>query len=170
MSVARLQIALAVGAHVVATTSSAEKAARLRDLGVKDVINYHETPEWGLPARALTPDNVGFDHVLNVGGDATLGESVKAVRTDGIVSIIGLIGGPTDKQVPMMAASLNSCIVRGFVAGTLQQMTDFVSFVDEKGFKPALDDVEFGIDEVRAAYWRQERQQHFSKIVIKLQA
>ena len=85
VSVAALQIALAVGAHVVATTSSSAKAARLKKMGVEEVINYRDTPEWGLPARALTPGNVGFDHVIDVGGDATLGQSLKAVNTDGVL-------------------------------------------------------------------------------------
>ncbi|KAK3618411.1 hypothetical protein LTR22_026389 [Elasticomyces elasticus] len=168
VSVAGLQIALAVGAHVVATTSSAEKAAKLKSLGVESVINYRETPEWGLPARELTPDNAGFDHVLDVGGENTIGESVKAVKTDGVVTTIGLVGGPTEKQVPIMAASHHACIVRGIVAGTRQQMRELVTFVDKVGLKPALDDVEFGIEQVRDAYWRQEKQQHFSKVVIKL--
>ncbi|TKA48071.1 hypothetical protein B0A54_01563 [Friedmanniomyces endolithicus] len=163
VSVAALQIAVAVGAHVVATTSSAEKAVKLEILGAKHVLNYRDTPEWGVPARAFTPGKVGFDHVVDIGGDATLGESVKAVKTDGVVSTIGLLGGPADQQVPMMAAFQNACIVRGLVAGTRQQMRDFVAFVDEKGMKPALDDMVFGIEDARKAYWRQERQQHFPR-------
>ncbi|KAK0942626.1 hypothetical protein LTR48_001122 [Friedmanniomyces endolithicus] len=168
VSVATLQIAVAVGAHVVATTSSAEKAVKLEILGAKHVLNYRDTPEWGVPARAFTPGQAGFDHVVDIGGDATLGESVKAVKTDGVVSTIGLLGGPSGQQVPMMATFHNACIVRGLVAGTRQQMRDFVAFVDEKGMKPALDDMVFGIEDARKAYWRQERQQHFSKLVIKL--
>ena len=168
VSVAALQIAVAVGAHVVATTSSAEKAVKLEILGAKHVLNYRDTPEWGVPARAFTPGKVGFDHVVDIGGDATLRESVKAVKTDGVVSTIGLLGGPSDQQVPMMAVFHNACIVRGLVAGTRQQMRDFVAFVDEKRMKPALDDMVFGIEDARKAYWRQERQQHFSKVVIKL--
>jgi NADPH:quinone reductase-like Zn-dependent oxidoreductase len=31
---------------VIATTSSAEKAERLKALGASDVINYTETPDW----------------------------------------------------------------------------------------------------------------------------
>ncbi|KAK0246750.1 hypothetical protein B0A54_16716 [Friedmanniomyces endolithicus] len=168
VSVAALQIAVAVGAQVVATTSSAEKAVKLEGLGAKHVLNYRDTPEWGLPARALTPGQAGFDHVVDIGGEATLGESVKAVKTDGVVSTIGLLGGPTDRQVPMMAVLHNACTVRGLVAGTRQQMRDFVAFVDEKGMKPTLDDMVFGIEDARKAYWRQERQQHFSKVIIKL--
>lgn len=41
-----LQIARANGAEVIATTSSADKAALLTKLGATHVINYKETPAW----------------------------------------------------------------------------------------------------------------------------
>jgi NADPH:quinone reductase-like Zn-dependent oxidoreductase len=43
VSVFALQI---LGARVIATTSTAEKAERLKALGASDVINYAETPDW----------------------------------------------------------------------------------------------------------------------------
>ena len=81
-----------------------------------------------------------------------------------------MIGGPTEKEVPLLAALHSSCIVRGVVAGTRQQLKHFVKFVEEEGLKPALDDMVFKMEEVKGAYLRQERQEHFSKVVIKLQA
>lgn len=56
------------------------------------------------------------------------------------------------------------------MAGTRQQLKHFVKFVEEEGLKPALDDMVFKMEEVKGAYLRQERQEHFSKVVIKLQA
>ena len=46
MSVFALQFAQILGAGVVATTSSAEKAERLKALGASAVINYRKTPDW----------------------------------------------------------------------------------------------------------------------------
>src|SRR5712672_2240185 len=46
VSVFALQLARVLGARVIATTSTAEKAERLRTLGASDVINYTETPDW----------------------------------------------------------------------------------------------------------------------------
>lgn len=48
-------------------------------------------------------------------------------------------------------------------------MRDFCEFVHDKGLKPALDDVTFDFKDVKAAYARLERQEHFSKVVIKIQ-
>ncbi|WP_086864502.1 zinc-dependent alcohol dehydrogenase family protein, partial [Amycolatopsis lexingtonensis] len=47
VSLFALQLARQHGARVVATTSSAEKAARLTELGADTVIDYRATPEWG---------------------------------------------------------------------------------------------------------------------------
>ena len=67
MSVFALQFAQMVGAHVIATTSSPEKAARLKALGASDAINYRETPDWDEEVRALSDDR-GVDCVVEIGG------------------------------------------------------------------------------------------------------
>ena len=46
VSVFALQFARVLGARVIATTSTAEKADRLKALGASEVINYAETPDW----------------------------------------------------------------------------------------------------------------------------
>lgn len=86
-----LQIAVAAGASVIATTSSDAKAERLQALGAAHVLNYSRTPEWGERAKALTPDGRGVDHVIDVVGPSTLPESMKAVRRDGLVTLAGLV-------------------------------------------------------------------------------
>ena len=166
VSIAALQFAAAVGAHVVATTSSQEKAKRLKELGAEHVVNYRTTPGWGVEARKLVPENAGFDLIVDVGGDSTLNESLKAVRTDGVVAATGLLGA--DEPVPMLSAIFHVCIVRGVLLGTRKQFKDMVSFIEEKEVQPVLDDVVFGLEEVRDAYERMVKQEHFSKVVIKM--
>lgn len=67
------QFAKAVGAKVIATTSSAKKADKLKELGADHVINYKENPNWGEIAKSLIPeDQGGAAHILDVGGPATM--------------------------------------------------------------------------------------------------
>ena len=47
VSVFALQFAQVLGARVIATTSTAEKAERLKALGASEVINYAEIPQLG---------------------------------------------------------------------------------------------------------------------------
>src|SRR6266404_4796399 len=67
VSVFALQLARVLGARVIATTSTEEKAERLKALGAAEVISYTETPDWDEKARELT-DGRGVDCVVEIGG------------------------------------------------------------------------------------------------------
>jgi NADPH:quinone reductase-like Zn-dependent oxidoreductase len=71
VSIFAVQLAKAVGASVIATTSSPAKADRLRMLGADQVVNYKDEPRWGDRVRALT-DGRGVDRVVEVGGPGTM--------------------------------------------------------------------------------------------------
>ncbi|KAK4173822.1 putative alcohol dehydrogenase [Triangularia setosa] len=169
VSIAALQFAVAVGANVIATTSSKEKAERLKELGAKHVINYKETEDWGDIAKDYTPDKKGVDMVVDVAGNSSLVQSLAAVRTDGIIVLVGLLGKFDAGAIPMMSALWRPCIVRGVLLGSRQQYRNLVRFVEEKGVVPVVDDVIFGLEEVKEAYKRLEEQKHFSKVVIKIE-
>ena len=79
VSIFALQLAKCMGAKVIATSSSEEKLSKLKDLGADELINYKENPEWGKEVLKLT-NNEGVDHVIEVGGGGTFGESVRAAK------------------------------------------------------------------------------------------
>jgi NADPH:quinone reductase-like Zn-dependent oxidoreductase len=66
-----LQFAKVLGARVIATTPSADKAEGLAALGAAEVINYTETPDWDAKARELTGGR-GVDCVVEIGGPGPL--------------------------------------------------------------------------------------------------
>lgn len=80
------QFAKAAGARVIATTSSSEKAELLKKYGADHVINYKENSNWGEQAKSLTPDQLGVEHVVEVGGPTTMAQSLKAIKIDGVIS------------------------------------------------------------------------------------
>jgi NADPH:quinone reductase-like Zn-dependent oxidoreductase len=169
VSIAALQFAIAAGATVVATTSSEEKEAQIRALGVTHVINYKKDKNWGETARALTPESRGFDQVVDVGGNSTLAQSLKAIRVDGVVTAAGLIGGAGDESRPALLDTLyNICIVRGVLLGTRQQFRNMNSFIERNDVKPALDDEVFELKDAKNAYQKLTAQKHFAKVVIKI--
>ena len=167
VSVAALQFAVAAGANVVATTSSDDKAARLKELGAKHIVNYRTNPAgWGKEAKDLTPNGAGFDFIVDIGGDATLAQAVPAAKTDGIVVLAGLRG--SGQPVPLLIALMYPCVVRGVLAGSRTQLKDLVKFVDEKKIVPALDDVVYDLKDAKKAYQRLDATKHFSKVAIKI--
>src|ERR1700676_4198751 len=90
VSLFALQLAKALGARVIATTTNPESTARLRELGADEVIDVHDLPAWGDQVRALTSGR-GVDRVVEVGGPGTLAQSIKAVAYGGQVSLVGAL-------------------------------------------------------------------------------
>ncbi len=90
VSIFGLQIAVASGATVIATSSSDEKLQVAKKLGAAHAINYKKTPDWDKEVLKITGGR-GVDHVIEVGGPGTLLKSVNAVRYGGSVDLIGFI-------------------------------------------------------------------------------
>lgn len=154
---------------MIATTSSSEKADKLKDLGAHHVLNYRETPDWGEQAKALTPDGQGVDIVVDVGGPSTLAQSLKAVRRDGLISAIGLLGDAPDGRIPtILDCVFSACIARGLLLGSRKQFHDMNKFIEKHDIKPVLDQRSFDMASVKEAYTYLEQQKHFSKIGIQL--
>lgn len=168
VSIATLQLAVAAGATVVATASTEEKAVRLRSLGAAHTVNYRSNPDnWGQEARSLTPSGRGFDIVVDVGGYETLTQSLAAVRVDGMVYLVGSVG-KGEEPVPLFATIFHTCMVRAILGGSRAQLKELVQFIDEKGIKPAVDDIVFELADAKDAYRRLEEKKHFSKVVIRI--
>jgi NADPH:quinone reductase-like Zn-dependent oxidoreductase len=127
VSIFAVQFAKAAGATVIATTSSAEKAEILKKLGADHVINYKDEPNWGEKAAALTPKGEGVNHVLEVGGVATIAQSLKAIKIDGVISIIGFLSSDAKEQPSFLEALMNVCTIRGIMVGNRNQFEDMVS-------------------------------------------
>lgn len=162
---------MAAGANVIAITSSEARAGRLSALGARHVINYKKETGWGDIAKSLTPHQRGVDHVVDVVGPKTLSQSLAAVRIHGLITVTGMLGGNADaidKDPGIMSGLWKQTIYRGIILGSRSMFFDLVRYVEEKGLRPAVDDVVFSLEEVKGAFERMERQEHFSKVVIKI--
>lgn len=162
------QIALAMGAKVIATTSTEEKAAELKEFGVHHIINYREDANWGETARNLTPNAEGVHHIIEVGGETTMAQSLKAIRYEGVISLIGFLGGKPGEQKTGFGDCLKAiCLVRGVNVGSRDQFVAMNEFIDEHNIKPVIDKRVFGFEEARQAYQYMLDAKHWGKICIK---
>ncbi|KAK3485176.1 uncharacterized protein B0T23DRAFT_432779 [Neurospora hispaniola] len=168
VSLFALQFAKAGGAKVIATTSSKEKAEMLKKLGADHVINYREDPNWGETARKLTPNNQGVDHIIEVGGAGTLGQSMAAIKYEGIISIIGFLGGVQPKESILETLS-RICTVRGVYVGSRQLMEDMCAAIEANNIHPVVDKTIFTLDQAKEAYEYMWAQKHFGKVGIKIE-
>jgi NADPH:quinone reductase-like Zn-dependent oxidoreductase len=93
-----VQIAAALGATIIATSSSEEKLALAKKIGATHTINYKTHPEWSAEVLRITGGK-GVDHVVEVGGAGTILESLKSTRYGGQVSICGILTPPKEEDL-----------------------------------------------------------------------
>jgi NADPH:quinone reductase-like Zn-dependent oxidoreductase len=165
VSIYALQIAKALGARVIATSSSPDKLARLHALGADHVINYREDPEWGRLAHEWTGDK-GVDHIIDVGGPSTLPQSIEAVKIGGHIAMIGLLGG-LEVTIPMIPVFAKQIRFQGCLNGSWQDQADLVEFLAMHDIRPVIDR-SFRLEELAEAFRYEVSAMHFGKIVIEI--
>ena len=116
------------------------------------MINYKLDSNWGETARSLTPGKEGVDHVIEVGGPKTMAQSLKAIKIDGVISIIGFVGGMNKEQPTFLDCLSHMCTVRGILVGNRIQFEDMNRAIDANGIKPVVDEKIFTLEELKEAY------------------
>jgi NADPH2:quinone reductase len=102
-----VQVAKSRGAHVIATTSSEEKAALARAAGADDVVLYTQT-DFEAEVKRLTKDR-GVDVVYDSVGKDTFDKSLNCLRPRGYMVLYGQSSGsvpPVDPQTLNAKGSL----------------------------------------------------------------
>src|SRR5665213_508689 len=159
-----LQFAKLAGATVIITSSSDEKLARARAMGADIGINYKTHPEWARIVRERI--GRGADLVIEVGGAATLDQSLRAVRTSGTIAMIGVVGGGT---ATLELGRVVTQAIRRVAAtcGSREMFEDMVRAIDHHGIKPAIDDKVYAFTEVADALRALQQGNHFGKICLE---
>lgn len=161
VSIWALQIAKLMGASVAVTSSSDAKLEQARALGADYTVNYREQEQWGRPVHDWADG--GVDHVIEVGGPATLAQSIEAVRIGGHIGLIGVLTGVSG-QVPTAALMAKQARLQGLIVGSRRMQRDFVRALDASDIRPVIDR-RFALEELADAFRHQESGGHFGKIV-----
>ncbi len=164
VSIFALQLARALGASVIATTSSAAKAERLKAMGAAHVVNYADEAEWGKRVRALS--GRGVDRVVEVGGPGTIAQSLRAVALGGEIASIGFLSSE-NPGIDFFSLKLSGASFRNITVGDRVGLEELVRVVASAALKPVIDRT-FAFDEARAAFSYLESGAHFGKVVIRV--
>lgn len=164
VSIFALQMAKAMGMRVIATTSSAAKAERLQALGADTVINYREQPEWGDAVLAATGGR-GVDLVVEVGGPATLPQSIRACTPGGHIALIGVLTGFAG-PVPTVELMRKQQTLKGLIVGSREHQQDMVRALEQFSWRPVIDR-SYPLEQIADAFAHQQSGQHFGKICLE---
>lgn len=162
MSLFALQIAKAAGATVIATSSSDAKLERLRELGADHLINYKTNEKWGKQAYGLVD---GVDHVLDVGGGATIRESTAAAKIGGNIVLIGILGGRKG-EIVFPKYFFKQLKMIGIAVGSHEHQARMVRAIEQDGFTPVIDR-SFALADLGQAFEYQASGQQFGKITVE---
>lgn len=164
VSIFGLQIAHALGARVILTTSSDEKGEKARVLGADEIINYVKTPDWAKEVQRLT-NGKGADQLLEVVGGEGLNDSVQATKVAGQVAVIGFMAGQTT-NLDLMSVIFKQTKVQGIAVGHRKAFEEMNKAFDKYNIKPVIEKV-YSFEQAIDAY-KHLAKGAFGKIVIKI--
>jgi NADPH:quinone reductase-like Zn-dependent oxidoreductase len=159
-----LQFAKLRGAHVTVISSSDEKIAKAKALGADAAINYVKTPEWYKATRDITAGR-GYDHIVELGGEKTLPQSLRCIRPGGTLSMIGVLSGG------MLSAPLGLVVTRqvrlqGITVGHRDGFEAMARAIGQHKLQPVTDKL-FAFEQLKEAMAYLKSGAHFGKICIR---
>jgi NADPH:quinone reductase-like Zn-dependent oxidoreductase len=161
VSIAAIQIAKMAGAHVVATTSTDEKARRAREVGADFVFNY-KTQEYDKEVYKLTGKR-GVDLIIDSTGDAGWKRNLRALARGGRLAVYG---ATTGNDPPAMINMLywKHITVLGTTMGSVHDFERVMGLVFAGKLKPVIDSVR-PLSDFKAGHERLAKGEQFGKIL-----
>jgi NADPH2:quinone reductase len=159
----------------IIVTASAEKMARVKELGADLVINFRETPDFSDIVKEFT-NKKGADVILDHVGAKYLAPNMNSLGYAGRLVIIGVISGIKAelnlalmmvKRQQIIGSVLRSRPVRdkGEIVAEFTR-TALPKFAD-RTIVPIIEKV-FSLDQVVDAHRMMEEDKHFGKIVLRI--
>jgi NADPH:quinone reductase-like Zn-dependent oxidoreductase len=164
VSIFAMQIAHAHGAEVWAISGRDESLEKMRKLGAAGTVNYKTVPAWGKEIRQRTG---GVDLVVDVGGGATLPESLAAVGIGGRICQVGNLGGGT-ADLNLIPLFMQQVRLQGVLVGDRTSFAALNAFVEANEIHPIIDRT-FPWTEASQALEYLARGQHFGKVCLEIE-
>jgi NADPH:quinone reductase-like Zn-dependent oxidoreductase len=161
---AGLAIAKALGARVLATSSSDAKLERARELGADATVN-HATGDVLAAVKEAT-NGAGVEVVLEHVGEATWQTSLQSARAGGRIAVCGATTGP-NPPAALHRIWWKQLTIYGSTMGTKEDFEAAYDLVKSGRAKPVVDST-FPLHEARAAHERMEAAEQFGKIVLEI--
>ena len=169
---AAVQIGKLLGIEMYGTSSSEEKLARVKTLGLQHGINYKQR-DYGEVIKELTGGE-GVDAVFEMLGGEHTARSIRCLRDFGRVIVYGAATGqPAQVDARMLyakGASVHGLWLTYLSAKTelMDQAWKQLSVWTEQGhLRPVIGDV-FPLEKAEAAYRLLMERKNFGKVVLKL--
>lgn len=169
-----IQLGRALGADVIATAGSEEKAAFCREVGAHAAVDYR-TQDFVEAARAFT-DGRGVDVVLDIVGGAYIARDLDALATGGRILSIAVrdrtpaavdMGLLMRKRASIHGTTLRARPLAERVAIIAAVRANVWPLLADGRVRPVIDSV-FPLEDAAAAHRRMESSAHRGKILLRV--
>lgn len=157
-----LQFAVAAGAEVWVTSSSAEKIARAKELGARGGFDYTR-PDWAVAAQAEAGGL--FDVIIDSAGGSGFESLVDLAAPGGRLAFFGATRGNPD-VLPMRKIFWRQLSLLGTTMGSPADWEAMLAAVKKQELRPVVSEV-FAFADAAAAFAQMEAGAQFGKIVLK---
>ena len=162
-----LQFAVAGGAEVAITSKDAGKLERARAMGAAHLINYTADARWGEAVKRAF-GGPGADRVIELGGGATLSQSLRAVRGGGDVMLVGSVTGNVASDFSVVTTFMRAVRVQGVAVGPRSVFESMNKAIACHALRPIVDRVFDGLESFPEALVYLAEGQHFGKIAVRI--
>jgi NADPH:quinone reductase-like Zn-dependent oxidoreductase len=159
---AAIQIARLFHCRVITTAGDEAKLEKGRALGADYGIDHYKQ-KISEEVRKIT-NKEGVDIVIEHVGAATWDESMKSLKTGGVLVTCGATTGPS-VGIELRHLFARQLSLLGSYMGTMGELHEVLGHVFAGRLKPVVDRV-FSLREIRAAHEYLEKSQMFGKIVV----
>ena len=158
------QLATALGAKVIVTSSSDANLDAVKKLGAVSGVNYRTFPRWEEEVLKLTGGK-GVDLLLDVAGGEGLNQSILATKAAGKIAQIGFLTGQTT-TLSLMPLIFRQTTIRGIAVAPRSSFDRMNEFLNEHAIRPVIDQT-YSFEDAHKAFEHLARGA-FGKVVIKV--
>ena len=158
-----IQIAVALGARVFVTSSTASKLARARELGAEAGVSYEDS-DW--PERIRQLAGGGLDAAIDSFGGPSWEGALRALRTGGSLVSFGDTSGP-DTTLSTAEVYWQWRRVLGTSMGSPREYRALLTHVERASWRPVIDST-FPLDRIDLAASRLGSGERLGKIVLSI--
>ena len=161
-----IQIAKQAGSRVIASTSSAEKMDKARELGADQVVNYRDS-DWVEQVIDATGGR-GVDVAQDLVGAQTWADSLRTLARNGRMVVCGSHSG-TQFNLSIPQIYHRQLSILGANGATYNELCTVLDLANQGALRPVIDRV-LPLTEIREGHRILEEHDHFGKVVMQVAA
>jgi NADPH:quinone reductase-like Zn-dependent oxidoreductase len=166
VSLFALQFSLLAGYNIIITSSNDEKLKKAKAMGAHHTLNYKTHKDWIHEVMNLTSGQ-GVDQVVDVVGGNHISESLKCIKSEGLISMVGVIDGTTTGSIDTGTIMYKAAKIQGIETGSTEMYQRMLNAMNLHNVKPVINKV-FPFAQAPEALSYLKNGSHFGKVCIEV--